>query len=63
MEKKSILTDEIKKAVTFELVESAKEWLDNEISFEKWDGIRCSFRTLCTKEEWKEIYAEVVKLW
>lgn len=57
------MTDELKKAIIFELVESAKEWLDNEISTEKWDGIRHSFRTLCTKEEWKEIYANIRELY
>lgn len=59
----SLLTPELKEAITFELVESYKEYEDNEISNEKWDGIRHSFRVLCTKEEWKEIYAEVKKLW
>lgn len=53
----------MKKAITFELVESYKEWEDNDISTEKWDGIRHAYRAICTKEEWKEIYSEVKKLW
>lgn len=56
--KQSLLTEELKKEMVFELSESYKDYQSGWISLDKIDGICHAYRAICTKEEWREIRKE-----